>query len=139
MSKLITWIKEHKAAAIALGLLAVMLIIAACEFLFVKGNNQYTGWQILGMQGANFWITAVVCSVLAGLVAGYVVKKIKADDGDSRTTFVPGFIVIAAFLGIAFGKGCTDKANDGVGTEKGRPTQVIDSTRVPAEDLIPKK
>ncbi len=119
----------------------VILLIAVCVFLFTKDNaaNPYsvTGWQVLGMQSFSFWLWAIFFTALAG-VGIWAANKYLINGGDSKP-FGNWWILIAVFLSIAWGKACTDKANDGVTAPGFTPTEKVDDGRVPAEELIKEK
>lgn len=118
--------------------LAVILIIAMIAFLG-RGGTVVSGWEILKNQTTGEWLRMIGFSVIAGVVVwAYIRFYKKTQDGKGIFPFAIAFMV---FVAIAFGKGCTDKANEGVTSGKGRPggPAPVDTTRVPAEDLIPKK
>ncbi len=141
MSKVSKFFDEKPGTSFAI-VASIILFIGVLIFLFTKDNaanpNSITGWEVLGQQSFSFWLWAAFFSLLAGGVVAFLSKYFRAD-GDSKS-FGVAWIVIGAFLAIAWGKGCTDKANDGVTAPQGRPDAVqIDTTRVPAEDLLPKQ
>jgi uncharacterized membrane-anchored protein YitT (DUF2179 family) len=124
-------------AVIILG--AAILAISFYTFLFTKETYEgaITGLQALQQQTTEFWIWAIILSALSGVGVFFIAKKVKSLGGHGVPLSV--FIPIIIFLTIAWGKGCTDKQNDGVTAGKGRPVPAkIDSTRIPAEDLLPK-
>lgn len=132
------WIKNNKVmTAVILGVLLI-LGISANEFLFTKDcPDCITGWQTLGNQGGGFWLGAILGSAAAAVLTYFLVKKVSKEGGVGVS--YSWIIAIVAFISIAFGKACTDKANDGVTSKGGREIPVqVDSTRVPAEDLIKK-
>jgi hypothetical protein len=97
---------------------ALILLISVLVFLF-NADGGYSGWQILKQEGAGFWIVAIISVVIIYFLANAMVKRYeKTQEGGSTTAYL---IAIAVFLAIAFGKGCTDKANGGVTTSQGRP------------------
>lgn len=120
-------------------LVAVILIISLYTFLFTKESYEgaITGIQALQQQTAEFWIWAILLSALSAVGVFFIIKKVKqlGGYGLSLNVFIPIFI----FIAIAWGKACTDKANDGVTSGKGRPVPVkVDDRRIPAEELLPK-
>lgn len=134
-----TWIKENKVMFGVILVVAAMAIFAILTFLFTKDDHEgaITGVQALKQQTTEFWIWAIALTIGAGVLTHFVVKKVKANAGYGVSYNV--LIPIIVFIAIAWGKGCTDKANDGVTAGKGRPVPVqVDSLRVPAEDLLPK-
>ena len=134
------WIKENKVMAGVIVFVLAAIIFAVTQFLFTKSGDYegaITGVQALQQQTTEFWLNAIGWSVASGVALYFAVKKIKkmAGFGVPLTVLVPAII----FIAIAWGKGCTDKANDGVTSGKGRPVPAkVDSLRVPAEDLLPK-
>lgn len=103
---------------------AIVLIVSIIVFLVTKeGYGQYepiSGWQALKLQGAGFWITAIVClglgtvAVKAAIAnetgAGAWGRKLQ---GKTWVTFA--LIILAAGLIFGpWGKACTDKGNAGV-------------------------
>lgn len=99
---------------IAAGFIVAVLVFALITFLASGGA------EVLGNEGAGFWIGLILFVAFALFVAylGYR-RYTKSQEG---TDTIPYLIIVAIFLGIAFGKGCTDKANDGVTTSQGRVT-----------------
>lgn len=132
------WINENKLMTAVIAFILVALGIAAYEFLFTKDCQEcVTGWTVLKQEGWNFWGWALGLTALSGVATYFIVKKVKGDGGYGNISML---IPILILLTIAFGKGCTDKANNAVTTEKGNPNpQKADSLRIPAEDLLPKK
>src|SRR5690242_6917159 len=110
--------EDKKWGWITLGIVVTFFIIAVSAFLG-KDEGGISGWQALGQQSAGFWVLASLLSLGAGVIVHFATKAIKKGS-DSRIT-IPAFIVIGVFLSIAFGRACTDKANDGVTSPKGRP------------------
>lgn len=107
---------------ICLGVLAVILIIAAFAFF---GKNSHddptTGAQVIAHEGGGFWLGVVVCIIGAAAAIFLGIKRYnKTQDGNSLTPWIAAALL---FIGIAFGKGCTDKANQGVTTKYGRVVQ----------------
>jgi hypothetical protein len=116
---------------------SAVLLISILVFLTGKDCPEcYTGWQILGMQGLNFWGNAIFFSVLGFGATFFVVKKVinAGGVGVSLNWVIP----IIIFFSIAFGKACTDKANNGVTSEKFKPTGPVDDGRESAEDQLKK-
>lgn len=132
------WINENKLMTVVILLIIGIFAIAVNEFLFTKDCQEcLTGWTVLKQEGWNFWGWALGLSALSGVATYFIVKKVKGDGGYGSISML---IPVLILLSIAFGKGCTDKANNGVTTEKGNPNpQKADSLRIPAEDLLPKK
>lgn len=116
---------------------SAVLIIGMSVFLFQKNCAEcYTGWQILGMQGLNFWGSAIFFSVLGFGGIFFLVKKVINAGGAGVP--LSWAIPIIIFFSIAFGKACTDKANNGVTSEKYKPTGPVDDGRESAEDQLKK-
>ncbi len=123
--------------AVAVGL---MLIVGVIEFLGKHGTIT-SGFEILMNQTANEWFWMIFGSVFCGgLVYAFYKYYQKQQDvpGNMVRSFAAAFMI---FAGIAFGKACTDKANEGVTSGNGRPggPAPVEDNRVPAEDLLPKK
>lgn len=137
MKKILESLKKSGMLGVVIGI-TVVLIIAMVAFLG-KGGTEVSGWEILMNQTFNEWFWMVLASVIAGLIVyAYIRYYRKTQDTKGITAFAAGFMI---FVAIAFGKGCTDKANEGVTSGKGRPgkTKPADENRIPAEDLLPKK
>lgn len=100
--------------------LAVLLIVCVCIYLF-SGNSAAdptTGVDVLKAQGGGYFRSMIGWSVI-GLVAafiGWLLYHIKGRAG----YLIIGIIVAIAFITVGVGKGCTDKANDGVTSPAGR-------------------
>lgn len=111
-----------------------ILGISAVEFLSGQGGT--SGWSILAQQKWYEWLWMIVGTVGAvAVVLGFLRYYNKTQDVKGIKVFA---IAIGVFLGIAFGKACTDKTNGGVTSASGRvggPAKV-DSTREAAEDII---
>lgn len=138
MKKIKDFIKNNKATAGMIALVAGILLVSGYTFFFDSDEGGVTGWETIKQEGPNFWFGVLFGSVGAAVVIHYLVKKLTKSGGVG--VGYGSLIAVAVFLSVAFGKGCTDKANNAVTTEKGRPNPVqVDSSRVPAEDLLPKK
>lgn len=138
MKKIKEFIKENKLTAAMIAVVTVILLISGYTFFFDSDEGGITGWETLRQEGPNFWFGVIFGSVGAAIVIRYVINRVTKSGGVG--VGYSALIAAVIFLSIAFGKGCTDKANDGVTTEKGRPVPVKqDSSRVPAEELLPKK
>lgn len=137
MKKIISKLKESGMLWVVAGC-AVFIIVALVTFLG-KGGTTVSGWQIIANQTFGEWFWMLFASAIAGVVVWAYIKFYKKTQ-DSKG-IVPFAIAFMLFISIAFGKACTDKANEGVTSGKGRPggAAQVDSTRIPAEDLIPKK
>lgn len=137
MKKLSKLFDEKPGTALLIGA-GIILLVAVCVFLFTKDNaaNPYsvTGLEVLGNQNFSFWLFAIIFTVLAGVVI-WVLNRYLINGGDSKP-FGNWWILIAVFLSIAWGKACTDKANDGVTAPGHTPTEKVEDGRLPAEDLI---
>jgi hypothetical protein len=136
MKKLTVFMDEKPLTSFAI-VAAFFLLIGMLIFLFTKDNaanpHSITGIQALGQQGLSFWLWAIVFTALASAVAIWAFKRFATEDSSSFGNF---WIIFGIFLAIAWGKGCTDKATDGVTSSKGRPVPVqIDTTRKAAEDF----
>ena len=132
------WINENKWTAVLIAFVIVILGISLYEFLFTRDCKEcISGCETLKQQTGGFWIGAVLSSLgIAGIVH-FLVKKLRASGGIG--VGYGSLVAIAVLLSVAWGKGCTDKANDGVTSGKGRNNPVqVDSSRVPAEDLLKK-
>lgn len=124
--------KDSTMRAVIIGL-AVILLISFNVFLFTKDCAEcYTGWQILGMKGVSFWIWAIVLTALAAGVVFLIVRALRASGGVGISLNV--LIPVVVFLSIAWGGVCTDKANNGVTTEKYKPTGPMKDNRESAEE-----
>jgi len=137
MKKIISSLKESGMLWVVAGIF-VIIVISIIAFLS-KGGTTVSGWEILTNQTFGEWFWMIFASAVAGGVVWAYIKFYKKTQ-DSKG-IVPFAIAFMLFVAIAFGKACTDKANEGVTSGKGRPggEAPIDSTRIPAEDLIPKK
>lgn len=127
---------DKKWGIITAFIVGLMLFIAGRTFLGRDCSTCISGWETLKQEGPNFWGTAILGSVLAAVAGAaffYFYKKIK-----EFKPVKPLLIALIAFIAIAWGKGCTDKANNAVTTEKGRigGPAPIDTTRMSAEDII---
>lgn len=122
---------------VTLAIVVLFLIVGVSAFM---GSDEggISGWQTLKQEGSGFWISSIILSALSGVALFFGIKVY--DKNRDVKMLKPFLLAIVVFMSIAFGKGCTDKANDGVTTEKGRPVKILpDSNRIPAEDLLPKK
>lgn len=122
---------------VTLAIVVLFLIIGISSFM---GSDEggISGWQTLKQEGAGFWVSSIILSALSGIALFFGIKVY--DKNRDVKMLKPFLLAIVVFMSIAFGKGCTDKANDGVTTAKGRPVKILpDSNRIPAEDLLPKK
>lgn len=128
------WIKENKLMAAIVAFIAVILVVAGVEFLFTSNEGEITGVQALKELGTGFWIWAVVGTIAASVITYFVVKKIKGDGGYGKLNY---FVPILLLLAVSWGKAFDVKA-DGIGGAKHIPKVQTDSTRVAAEDLLPK-
>ena len=128
-------ISEKNGTIFGLGVILTIILIGIGTFLGRDCPECISGWETLKQEGPNFWWSAFAFSILGGAsfwAFMHFYKKI-LDYGPVK----PLLITCIIFLAIAWGKGCTDKANEAVTTEKGRPDKYkpkIDSTRIPAED-----
>lgn len=127
------WIKNNKALFAGILIAAVGLIGAlANEFLFKADPGGITGMEALKQAGANFWVWAIVLSVVAGGAVYGITRYLKKEGTGSLSML----IVPIVFLAIAWGKGCTEKADRGVGFEHHVPIPQTDSTRISADSMI---
>jgi len=119
-------------------LVSLFIVIATIVYLS-NSDGGSSGWQIVMNQTGNEWFWMIFASIVSGVVVWAYTKFYKKTQ-DTKS-IVPFAVAFALFFSIAFGKGCTDKANGGVTSGKGRPggAAKVDSSRVPAEDLLPKK
>lgn len=117
--------KKPNWGAIGLGIFgAVVLIVSVIVFLTNKeGYGDYkpiSGWEALKMQGAGFWIIAIILNIIGGFVVygvvanetggGWLGRKM---EGKTSTTIFLILLASALIFG-PWGKACTDKANAGV-------------------------
>lgn len=127
---------DKKWGIITLIIVALMLVIAGVSFLGRDCDTCISGWETLKQEGPNFWWSAAIFSALAAAATWafiFFYKKIR-----EFKPVKPLLIAVIVFLAVAWGKGCTDKANNAVTTEKGRVggPAPVDSTRMSAEDII---
>lgn len=124
-----------KKLLIACGAL-VLLGILTNEFLFTKDcDTCITGAQALAQEGAGFWFFAITIPIVVAVMVYFIFKYVDSQGGVGVSISI--LVIPLLFLAIAWGKGCTDKADGAVGTKKGRPVPAkIDSTRISAEDLL---
>jgi hypothetical protein len=124
---------DKKLGIIVVCVAVAMVIFAFVVFLTSKNDAGHTGWQVITYQGAWYLTTMAFFALLgvASLVGGWLWYK-KTEDEPNKA--LGGAIVAAIFFSIAFGKGCTDTANDGVTGPKGRLPQ----TEVKADSTIKK-
>lgn len=111
--------EDKKLNYILIGFVTVALIIAFLVFGFGKNDEGHTGFQVIFHQGA-WYITTMVFFALIGAGGLYFAYKIY-DTTQEMGKSIIALIVGLVFFVIAFGKGCTDKANDGVTGPGGRP------------------
>lgn len=122
--------------AMIIGVTAIF-VFAIIYFLAQRNCPECpTGWQVLGMNGINFWGSAVFFSLCGFAAIWFLVRKVFNSGGVGVSLAYVAPIII--FFSIAFGKACTDKATDGVTSEKFKPTGPAKDGRVPAEELIKK-
>lgn len=119
---------------------AAILFIGGGIFLFTKNDSKnpdsVTGLQVLGQQNFSFWLWAIV--ITAAIVVGIIaINKYLIKGGDSKA-FGNWWIVMAIFIGVAWGKGCTDKANEGVTSPGHKVEKPVDDGREAAEEMIKK-
>jgi hypothetical protein len=122
--------------AVTIGVAAI-IVFALVVFLGGKNEEGHSGFQIVANSGFWYIFEMIIFSAIAGGAVVLGLRKYKdKQDGKVLIPYILGFIL---FVSIAFGKACTDKSNDGVTSPGGRPggPAPIDSTRIPAEDLIP--
>lgn len=139
MKKLFKFFDEKPGTSFLIGAAAILLF-GVVYFLFSKNNaanpHSVTGWEVIRNQNFSFWLWAIVFTALAAAVI-YFLNRYLINGGDSKP-FGNWWIVIAIFLSIAWGKACTDKANDGVTAPGYTPIEKTDDGRVPAEELLKK-
>lgn len=130
------WLNENPLMGVLVVSWLVVALIAGNEFLFISDEGGITGLQTLGQAGSGFWIPAILGTLVAGVITYFLTKKINNDGGYGKATWL---IPILLLLSLVWMKGCEDKANNAVTTKKGAPVKTpVDSTRIPAEDLLPK-
>lgn len=124
--------KDKTGLALAVFLSAILLV-SLYIFLGTKDCEEcYTGWQILGLKAASFWIWAIILTAAAAVLGYFIVKWVNASGGVGVSLNV--LIPIVVFLSIAWGGVCTDKANNGVTTEKYKPKGPVKDNRESADD-----
>lgn len=96
------------------------VIIALLTFLVGKNDQGNSGGYIIFHQGAGYLLLMVVFALIAAGAIIYGLNAYKRTQ-ETKSLLVP-FIVAVVFIVIAFGKGCTDKANNGVTGPRGTPT-----------------
>lgn len=128
------WIKKNKLMAAIVAFIVVVVVIAGIEFLFTSNEGGITGMQALKELGSGFWIWAIVGTMAASAITYFAMKKIKGDGGYGKLNY---FIPVLLLLAVSWGKAFDVKA-DGIGGSKHIPQVQTDSTRIPAEDLLPK-
>ena len=117
MKKVIEKLKESGMLYVVAGL-AVIIIVAIIAFLG-KGGTEVSGWQIITNQTFGEWFWMLFASAIAGVIVwAYIKYYKKTQDAKGMVPFIVAFML---FVAIAFGKGCTDKANEGVTSGNGRP------------------
>jgi hypothetical protein len=102
------------------GILA-FIIIAIIAFAG-KDAEGHGGFQIIFNQGPLYIASMIFFALVAAGAAVFGISRYRKTQ-KTNSLVAPGIIMVI-FLAIAFGKGCTDKANDGVTGPKGRPVTV---------------
>lgn len=105
---------------IVLGVAAAFVLFALLVFGFGKNDYGHTGFQIIFSQGTWYVITMLLFFALA-VAAAYGAFRVYNREQDLTLGVYALAVVAIVFLSIAFGKGCTDKDNDGVTGPRGRP------------------
>ena len=110
-----------KRLLIVLGvLISAILVIALGTFLFTKDcETCITGLTALKLQGGDFWVWAIGLTALSSFILYRIIKAVKKSGGYGISISV--LIPIIVFISIAFGRACTDKANNGTTSAKGNP------------------
>ena len=137
IKRVIEKIKSNDTLQVVL-FVSVIILIAIPVFLG-RGGTVISGWKTLMNQTGSEWLRMIIFSLCAVAVIYVWIRYYKKkQDGTGYRAFLWGAVI---FIAIAFGKACTDKANEGVTSGNGRPGGIpaADDTRIPAEDLLPKK
>jgi hypothetical protein len=92
----------------------VIIIAAAISFTFGKDGYGHgiTGAQALSYESGWFWFFVVLGILVAGALVYLALRNVR-NEGKTSTTIVLIALAVVCFFG-PFGKGCTDKANQGV-------------------------
>jgi amino acid permease len=131
-------LKESGMLYVLIGV-AVMLVIGLIEFL-TNSDGGATGFEILANQTGSEWTRLIFGTLAIGVVV-FLYRKFYEKKQDTRQeSLISLAVAIMLFAGIAFGKGCTDKANGGVTSGNGRPNKEVKSyeDRQAAEDMLKK-
>lgn len=104
--------KKFEIENLTFPIMGLIVLIGVIIFLF-SGDNGITGWQTLGLQGAAFWIIAILFTAGAAYL-GYRLYL-----GNKNETWSPGvklacLIIVLILLISPWGRACTDKTNGGV-------------------------
>lgn len=102
---------------------ALMIIVGVSVFLFGENDQGNTGWEIISHQG-GWYLSTMGLFAGAGLAMLYYGYKAYQKSQEAKSMIGP-IIICFVFWCLTFGKGCTDKANDGVTGPKGRPTTQV--------------
>lgn len=96
------------------------VIIAICTFLINKDGG-VSGWYVITHNGFGYIALMIFFSAVAAAAIVFGIKRYnKTQEGKS---IIPYIVVAFIFLAIAFGKACTDKANNNVTGPGGAPTE----------------
>lgn len=98
----------------------IIILVALIAFLF---TGEPTGWQVIFNQGAAY-ILSMFFFFAISLVAIYAAYRVYNKNQETTLGFWAAIVVAVVFIAIAFGKGCTDKANSGVTGPGGAPAAV---------------
>jgi hypothetical protein len=107
-------VSDDKLMKIVFLAIAAFLVIGLTIFLFNRDGGA-SGAEVLGKEGGGFWFTAILFAAIGSGAVYLAFNKFKTTQAK-----IISLIVAAICLAIAFGKGCTDKANGGVTTSEGR-------------------
>lgn len=118
MQKLIDFFKKFKKENDLwwVPLMLIGFIVIALIAFLGKGGSAVSGWQIVFNQTFGEWFRMVFFSALAGGIVWLYIKFYNRTQ-DTKGSFVFA-VALLVFVSIAFGKACTDKANDGVTSGK---------------------
>jgi hypothetical protein len=118
-SGLVSWFSRLTDGQKLVGIVSAILLFSLL-YWGLNGDGGITGFQVLARQKGGFWLGLIISVIAIGVLVYFMIRHYsKTQDGSSTTAFL---IAIAIFMGIAFGKGCTDKANGGTTAGKGRPS-----------------
>lgn len=86
------------------------VLIALLTFLVGKNDAGNSGGYIIFHQGAWYIIGMILFCLIAAVAVRWGLRRYAATQEVGKL-FLP-FVIAVAFLALAFGKGCSDKANN---------------------------